>query len=117
MMHKHHKTKGLRIVLEIIDPYTNEVRWIDATCIHPTCKSRIKSEISDLREGIKSALEARTNNQKNQLEGRKGHAVLKQTQTKHNTYAPQWQKFGTNILSGGVAGSMSLTFVYSLDYA
>jgi len=27
------------------------------------------------------------------------------------------QKFGTNILSGGVAGSMSLTFVYSLDYA
>merc|ERR1739848_238107 len=31
--------------------------------------------------------------------------------------APQWQKFGTNILSGGVAGSMSLTFVYSLDYA
>ena len=47
MMHKHHKTKGLRIDLEIIDPYTNEVRWIDATCIHPTCKSRIKSEISD----------------------------------------------------------------------
>ena len=33
-------------------------------------------------------MEARTNNQKNQLEGRKGHAVLKQTQTKHNTYAP-----------------------------
>merc|ERR1711936_333073 len=31
--------------------------------------------------------------------------------------APQWQKFGTNILSGGVAGSMSLTFVYSLDFA
>merc|ERR1712043_17145 len=31
--------------------------------------------------------------------------------------APQYQKFGTNILSGGVAGSMSLTFVYSLDYA
>jgi solute carrier family 25 (adenine nucleotide translocator) protein 4/5/6/31 len=31
--------------------------------------------------------------------------------------APQWRKFGTNILSGGFAGSMSLTFVYSLDYA
>jgi len=31
--------------------------------------------------------------------------------------APQYMKFGTNILSGGVAGSMSLTFVYSLDYA
>merc|ERR1711936_307912 len=27
------------------------------------------------------------------------------------------EKFGKNILSGGVAGSMSLTFVYSLDYA
>jgi len=31
--------------------------------------------------------------------------------------APQWQKFGTNILSGGFAGSLSLTLVYSLDYA
>merc|ERR1712043_28547 len=31
--------------------------------------------------------------------------------------ASQARKFGTNILSGGVAGSMSLTFVYSLDYA
>merc|ERR1712108_63684 len=31
--------------------------------------------------------------------------------------APQYVKFGTNILSGGCAGSMSLTFVYSLDYA
>merc|ERR1712203_185213 len=31
--------------------------------------------------------------------------------------APQYVKFGTNILSGGLAGSMSLTFVYSLDYA
>ena len=41
-----------------------------------------------LNEGITSALEARTNNHKNQLEGRKGHAVLKQTQAKHDTYAP-----------------------------
>jgi len=31
--------------------------------------------------------------------------------------APQYVKFGTNILSGGCAGSMSLMFVYSLDYA
>merc|ERR1712149_18193 len=31
--------------------------------------------------------------------------------------APTYVKFGTNILSGGMAGSMSLTFVYSLDYA
>jgi solute carrier family 25 (adenine nucleotide translocator) protein 4/5/6/31 len=31
--------------------------------------------------------------------------------------APQWRKFGTNILSGGCAGSLSLMFVYSLDYA
>jgi len=31
--------------------------------------------------------------------------------------APNYLKFGTNILSGGFAGSMSLTFVYSLDYA
>merc|ERR1719362_2140687 len=31
--------------------------------------------------------------------------------------APQWQKFATNIASGGFAGSMSLTVVYSLDFA
>merc|ERR1711931_288019 len=31
--------------------------------------------------------------------------------------APQYMKFATNILSGGFAGTMSLFFVYSLDYA
>merc|ERR1712003_296043 len=31
--------------------------------------------------------------------------------------APQWQKFATNILSGGAAGTLSLLFVYSLDFA
>lgn len=30
--------------------------------------------------------------------------------------APQYQKFSMNILSGGFAGSLSLLFVYSLDY-
>jgi solute carrier family 25 (adenine nucleotide translocator) protein 4/5/6/31 len=30
--------------------------------------------------------------------------------------APQYEKFAKNILSGGCAGSLSLTFVYSLDY-
>merc|ERR1712061_407921 len=31
--------------------------------------------------------------------------------------APQWQKFATNIASGGFAGSLSLTVVSSLDFA
>jgi len=31
--------------------------------------------------------------------------------------APNYQKFGANIASGGAAGTMSLLFVYSLDYA
>merc|ERR1711910_279720 len=31
--------------------------------------------------------------------------------------APQYVKFGTNIASGGAAGTLSLMFVYSLDYA
>jgi len=31
--------------------------------------------------------------------------------------APTWKKFATNIASGGCAGSMSLCFVYSLDFA
>merc|ERR1712025_885070 len=31
--------------------------------------------------------------------------------------APNYVKFGSNIASGGAAGTMSLRFVYSLDYA
>ena len=31
--------------------------------------------------------------------------------------ASQGTKFGANIASGGAAGTMSLLFVYSLDYA
>merc|ERR1711970_960348 len=31
--------------------------------------------------------------------------------------APQWKKFAGNIAAGGCAGSLSLMFVYSLDYA
>lgn len=31
--------------------------------------------------------------------------------------APQTVKFASNITAGGVAGSLSLCFVYSLDYA
>nr|ALS04567.1 ADP,ATP carrier protein 3 [Pseudodiaptomus poplesia] len=31
--------------------------------------------------------------------------------------APSYMKFATNIASGGVAGTLSLCFVYSLDYA
>jgi len=31
--------------------------------------------------------------------------------------APQWKQFATNIAAGGFAGSMSLTVVYSLDFA
>jgi len=31
--------------------------------------------------------------------------------------APQYKKFGANILSGGIAGSLSLSVVYSLDFA
>lgn len=31
--------------------------------------------------------------------------------------APSYAKFATNIASGGIAGTMSLLFVYSLDYA
>merc|ERR1711970_1253562 len=31
--------------------------------------------------------------------------------------APQWKQFATNIASGGFAGSLSLTVVYSLDFA
>ncbi|QQP38585.1 ADP_ATP carrier protein 3 [Caligus rogercresseyi] len=34
-----------------------------------------------------------------------------------NKNASYVEKFGKNILSGGCAGSLSLTFVYSLDYA
>ena len=54
----------------------------------PHMSNTYKSELKDLNEGINSVVEARTHNHKDQLKGRKGHAVLKQIQTKHNTYAP-----------------------------
>merc|ERR1712184_71534 len=31
--------------------------------------------------------------------------------------APQWQKLASNVAAGGLAGSLSLTVVYSLDFA
>ena len=41
MLHNQHKTKGLRIDLQITDQQTQQEMWVDTTCIHSTCQSRI----------------------------------------------------------------------------
>ena len=87
-MHKHHKTKGLRIDIEITDPHTNQTRWIDVTVIHPTCKTRIKRELKHRIQNLEAEKEARQNNEPNKFKGRQGYAVMQQTKTKHDVYEP-----------------------------
>ena len=50
LMHDQYNTKGLRIDLQIEDPVSNQEIWVDVTCIHPTCKSRIKTELKQIKE-------------------------------------------------------------------
>ena len=37
--------KGLRIDVQLRDTFTGREWWLDATCVHPTCASRLASEL------------------------------------------------------------------------
>jgi hypothetical protein len=50
MLYERHKTKGLRVDVQITDPHSGEERWVDTTCIHPTCKTRIKMEFKYINQ-------------------------------------------------------------------
>ena len=54
ILHKQHKTKGLRIDVQIIDPRNQQEVWVDTTCIHPTCQSRIRQEMKHTLAKIQS---------------------------------------------------------------
>ena len=54
LLHRQHLTKGLRIDVQIIDQHTGHQRWVDTTCIHPTCQSRIQTEWKDTQTRISS---------------------------------------------------------------
>ena len=88
LMHRHHKTKGLRLNLELIDTHSNEARWVDVTSIHPTCKTRIEREMKGVKERIESAWKARREHTVDQLAGERGCAAQDQAALKFNTYAP-----------------------------
>ena len=52
LMQKQHGTKGLRIDLQIKDPFSIQEIWVDVTCIHPTVKTRIQSELKQIKKEI-----------------------------------------------------------------
>ena len=44
--------KGLRIDVKIKDPTSNQETWVDTTCIHPTCASRLTKEVKLLEQQL-----------------------------------------------------------------
>ena len=88
MLHERHKTKGLRIDVQITDPYSGEQRWVDTTCIHPTCKTRISSEFKCTIQKLQAQEKARTDNVMDPMDRKQWYAVNAQTSRKHAVYAP-----------------------------
>jgi len=88
MMHNQYETKGLRIDVRLLDPHTLQERWVDTTCIHSTCKTRLQAEMKHSRLKIKSRNEARQDGQTDLLLHKPGAGVKNQTTAKHKTYAP-----------------------------
>jgi hypothetical protein len=88
MLHEQHKTKGLRIDVQITETFTGEERWVDATCIHPTCQTRIEDEFRNTKKIIAAYEEARTKNTNNTKFVKIGYAVKDQTGHKHTVYSP-----------------------------
>jgi hypothetical protein len=75
-----HNSKSLRIDLNISDIINGESKWVDTTCIHSTCKTRIKAEMKHTIK--KNEEDPRRQN------FREGHAVSTQARAKHLQYAP-----------------------------
>ena len=88
MLQKQHLTKGLRIDVQATDPISSDEYWIDVTCIHPTCKSRIKKESAHIKNKIMEEEKRRKKGENNPTSNISGKAVLDQTNNKHNTYEP-----------------------------
>ena len=87
-MQETHGQKGLRVDIQITDQATCQEWWVDATCIHPTCKSRINKEWSQTSERIK-ILEAIWNGEtETVMQYEEGKALQEQTAWKDSNYSP-----------------------------
>ena len=88
ILHKQHLTKGLRIDVQITDHQSGHEKWVDTTCIHPTCQSRIQAEWKDTQNPITSYELDRKEGKQNLTTKIVGHAVKTQTRFKHQIYSP-----------------------------
>jgi len=88
MMHKQHKTKGLRIDVQITDTHNQHEIWVDTTCIHSTCQSRIRQERKHIQEKIQTREAVRCGKPIDITVNEVGFAVREQTKAKHATYTP-----------------------------
>ena len=87
LFQKQYKSRGLRIDLQLIDHFTNQERWIDTTCIHPTCASRIKQELKHIKIKIHAKSKQRESKRidPNYIP-REGYAADNQKNFKHKVY-------------------------------
>ena len=82
--------KGLRIDVQLRDTFTGREWWLDATCVHPTCASRLASELVSATARLTP----------NQTTPHHGAAVLDQTKHKHAVYAPLLAIAAKQLLDG-----------------
>ena len=88
LLQKQYQSKGLRIDLQLIDPFSLQERWIDTTCIHATCKSRLKNELKDIQEKLQAEKESKQGERNYpHIAQSGGNAVRQQTIFKHAVYS------------------------------
>ena len=73
------ENKALRVDVSLLDHDTGSEVYVDTTCIHPTCQSRLKKELSRITERLSDPLNPKL---------RAGFAVEAQTEHKHKDYDP-----------------------------
>ena len=73
------ENKALRVDVSLVDHDTGNEVYVDTTCIHPTCKSRIKDELKRTTERLSDPRNPKL---------RAGFAVEAQTEKKHTDYQP-----------------------------
>ena len=81
MARNKHDSTGLRIDVQIIDHQTGQELWVDTTCVHPTCKSRLDAEHQDTMDRLaaRQGAAAKPCN---------SHAAIAQTTKKRADHAP-----------------------------
>ena len=70
--------KGLRIDVQLLDTHAGREYWLDATCVHSTCASRLVAELASATARVAPT----------PLTPHHGAAAGDQTKLKHAVYAP-----------------------------